>query len=131
MIRTRPFACDPASVSGARRFVREVLAGEPQATLDAAELMTSELATNSVQHARTGFEITIHGTTGEIRVEVRDHGQGNPTVRSSSPTEPTGRGLRIVGGLSESWGVVPGLRGKTVWFSLARSPAAERSRSEG
>jgi anti-sigma regulatory factor (Ser/Thr protein kinase) len=123
VISTRTFPCHPDSVARARRFVREIFASEPQATLDAAELMVSELATNGVQHARTEFDVTVHRSPGEIRVEVRDRGRGKPAVQFSGPTEPTGRGLLIVESLSDSWGVVPALSGKTVWFSLARAPA--------
>jgi len=124
VISTRTFPCHPDSVARARRFVREAFASEPPATVDAAELMVSELATNGVQHARTEFDVTVHSSPGELRVEVRDRGEGRPAVHFSAPTEPTGRGLLIVESLSHSWGVVPALSGKTVWFSLLRGPEA-------
>ena len=125
MTHTRSFQCRPDSVTAARRFVREVLSGLPREVIDAAELMTSELTTNSVRHAETGFELAIH-LQGQIRIEVRDCGSGRPTRLAPSPQDPSGRGLRIVESLSEAWGFAPAQDGKTVWFTLARPDAALR-----
>jgi anti-sigma regulatory factor (Ser/Thr protein kinase) len=105
-------------VSAARRFVRDVLRGQSRDLLDAVELMASELATNAIHHARTAFELAIEDGQGRIRVEVRDAGQGRPVPRSPAPYEQTGRGLRIVEAMSESWGVDLGSHGKTVWFTV-------------
>lgn len=124
---TRSFACEPASVPAARRFLREVLGGEPTELVEAAELMTSELVANSVRHANSEFELAI-STGGEIRVEVRDGGEGQPQLLSPTPREPTGRGLRIVDAMSDAWGVQPSPGGKTVWFTLARPGAGGRPR---
>jgi anti-sigma regulatory factor (Ser/Thr protein kinase) len=104
-------------VTAARRFVRDVLRDQSRETVDAVELMACELATNCVQHARTDFELAIH-SGGEIRVEVRDTGEGRPTLRSPTPHEPSGRGLRIVEAVSAAWGSIPSSSGKTVWFTL-------------
>jgi anti-sigma regulatory factor (Ser/Thr protein kinase) len=121
----RSFPRRSESIGQARRFVREVLGDGPPETIEAAELMVSELATNSVQHAQSAFEITIAGSGGSggsLRVEVRDCGAGEPTLRSPTPREPRGRGLRIVEALSTSWGIDPGPTGKTVWFTMPRRP---------
>lgn len=114
---TRRFHCASESVSAARRFVREALRDQPPEITQAAELMTSELVTNSVRHAHTGFELTIHSQE-EIRVEVRDTGAGTPTLLSPTPHDPSGRGLRIVEAMSNTWGITPTSDGKTVWFTL-------------
>lgn len=118
MTRVRQFSCRPESVTAARGFVRETLREQAQELVDAAELMACELATNCVQHARTDFELAISDGHGEIRVEVSDAGHGRPTLRSPTVLEPSGRGLRIVQGLSKAWGVVPGEDGTRVWFTL-------------
>src|SRR3954452_16754211 len=68
----------------------------PPAPMDAVELMVSELATNSVKHAHSDFKVSIKDSGGEIRVEVRDTGRGQPVLRFPAPTEPSGRRLRIV-----------------------------------
>ena len=126
MRQARRFHCQPESVAGARHFVRDLLCEEPREILEAAELMTSELATNSVRHARSDFELAIHLSRDEIRVEVSDHGEGQPIMRSPTPREQSGRGLRIVQELSEDWGITPSSNGKLVWFSLSsRAHAGE------
>ena len=102
----------------------------PRELVEAAELMTSELATNCVRHAHSDFELTIHDSRHEIRVEVSDSGQGQPTLRSPTPQEHSGRGLLIVEELSTSWGTIPSANGKLVWFTLPQdTPASERALS--
>ena len=118
MTRSRRFRCEAKSVSAARRFVRDVLREQSRETVEAAELMTSELATNSMRHAHSDFELAIHCSQRDIRIEVSDSGQGQPTLRSPTPHERSGRGLRIVQELSDTWGTVASTNGKTVWFTL-------------
>jgi anti-sigma regulatory factor (Ser/Thr protein kinase) len=121
---SRTFTADARSVGAARRYVTEVLCLHPQAQIDAVELMVSELATNSVKHAHSAFEVSIDDSRGEIRVEVRDTGRGRPVLRSPTPIEPSGRGLRIVDALSRAWGSVDSPDGKTVWFTLRSNAEA-------
>lgn len=119
MRRMRTFPAIPQSVHAARRFATGALVDSPARTLEAVELMVSELATNCIRHERTSFHIAILQTPHEIRVEVTDSGGGRPTMRSPGPDEPSGRGLQIVDMLSEHWGVQPeSPSGKTVWFTL-------------
>ena len=118
MRKARRFHCRSESVAGARQFVGDLLSDQPREIVEAAELMTSELATNCLRHARSDFELTIHLTRGEIRVELSDRGRGQPMLRSPTPRERSGRGLRIVQELSEDWGVSPSPNGKLVWFTL-------------
>ena len=128
MTRVRRFSCRPESVTAARGFVRETLRTQPQDVVDAVELMACELATNSVQHAQSDFELAIYEEQGEIRVEVSDAGHGRPTLRSPTSRDPSGRGLRIVQALSNEWGVVPGEDGTRVWFTLSCQSAGRPSR---
>ncbi len=121
---SREFPADRRSVSAARRFASEHLGNSPVDVREAVELMVSELATNCIRHVDSEFEVTVHRTEDAIRVEVSDPGTGTPSMRSPSPDEPTGRGLRIVDMLSDAWGVVPAdTTGKTVWFTLSLAPA--------
>jgi len=120
MRQLRSFPCRGESVGRARRFAREMLGAEPPQTLEAVELMVSELATNCVRHARSAFEVSIELSCGQIRVAASDAAEGHPTPRSPSPREPTGRGLLLVGALSDEWGVEERPEGKTVWFCLSR-----------
>lgn len=128
----RTFPAIPQSVHAARRFATDALSGMPTATLEAVELMVSELATNCIRHERMSFYVAISDSGGAIRVEVTDSGSGMPTLRSPGPNDPSGRGLQIVAMLSEEWGVEPEVpTGKTVWFSLPVGPAEEAAESEG
>jgi anti-sigma regulatory factor (Ser/Thr protein kinase) len=122
---TRSFPRRPESVAAARRFVKQALRGTATDVLDVVELMVSELATNCVRHTNTAFDLTVDRAKGLIRVEVTDRAGGTPTMRSPGPQDPTGRGLQIVNMLSDSWGVESRpTTGKTVWFTLAATPAA-------
>jgi anti-sigma regulatory factor (Ser/Thr protein kinase) len=114
-------------VPAARRFVRDVLREQSRELLDAVELMASELATNCIHHAQTCFELKIDDAQSQVRVEVRDSGQGRPVPRSPAPTDRTGRGLRIVEALADAWGVDRSSSGKTVWFTVPQDagPPAE------
>jgi anti-sigma regulatory factor (Ser/Thr protein kinase) len=131
MRQARRFDCEPESVAAARHFVRDLLSEEPRETVEAAELMSSELATNSVLHARSDFELAILRSREQIRVEVSDHGHGRPVPRSPTPQEQSGRGLQIVQALSEDWGITPSPGGKLVWFTLPlrTHPGEHQSRS--
>jgi anti-sigma regulatory factor (Ser/Thr protein kinase) len=122
----RGFTSSPDSVTQARRYVQEQLHGVSQDVSDAVAVMTSELATNSIRHAGSDFEVGVERGPDTIRVEVTDRGSGAPTVRSPDATSPSGRGLFIVEQLSDSWGVDPARdrRSKTVWFTVALLPAS-------
>lgn len=129
MRRARRFDCRHESVAGARHFIREVLGDQPREIAEAAELMASELATNSVRHAHSDFELAILLSRDKIRVEVSDYGQGEPVPRSPTPWEQSGRGLQIVQELSEMWGFSPSPGGKLVWFTLPLRPPVEEHKS--
>jgi len=117
----RQFRCRPEDVTAARLFVREHLSDEPPDTVQAAELMTSELATNCVMHAHSDFELAID-SHDQIRIEVSDAGRGRPTMLQPDVRALTGRGLRIVDAMSDAWGVIANTPGKTVWFTLPPQP---------
>lgn len=118
MIVQRAFAKEPASVPAARRLVKETMTGLPADLVERALLMVSELATNALKHASSAFTVTVDFTPARLKVEVADFGSGQPAVRHPSPSEPTGRGLQIVGALSTDWGVENSRAGKVVWFTL-------------
>jgi hypothetical protein len=51
-------------------------------------------------------------------------------MRCPGPTEPSGRGLRIVDMFAEKWGVEQhAAGGKTVWFTLDHGGRSSGSRS--
>jgi anti-sigma regulatory factor (Ser/Thr protein kinase) len=117
---TRQFELDPRSIGAARLFTKEALSGRPRELIESAVLMVSELATNSIRHATTGFQLTIACEREAVLIEVTDVGGGSPQLRSPAPEDLTGRGLRIVEALSDDWGVQRSASpGKTVWFKVA------------
>ena len=118
----RTFPAIPSSVHDARGFAADALPEIPDVTLDEIRLMVSELASNAIEHAPTSFDLTIHRTTEEVRVEVCDHGAGTPAMRSVGPDAVRGRGLEIVAMLSTHWGVQQESdSAKTVWFTVKLS----------
>jgi anti-sigma regulatory factor (Ser/Thr protein kinase) len=123
---TRRFAADPHSIGEARRFVAESLTGIDPDTLHSATLMVSELATNSIKHARSGFALTVVKAGDEIRIEVSDRGPGTPALRAPGEEAAGGCGLRLISTLCGAWGVefeqVPA---KTVWFTVRELAAEE------
>jgi anti-sigma regulatory factor (Ser/Thr protein kinase) len=125
---SRTFPHEAQSVPAARRFATAVLRGTSSEILEAIELMVSELATNCIRHTNSCFDLTITRSGRNIRVEATDHAGGTPTMRSPKPTDPSGRGLKIIDMLAAGWGVQSEAdAGKTVWFTIsdqAPAPAA-------
>ncbi|MBA2609093.1 MAG: ATP-binding protein [Actinobacteria bacterium] len=114
------FAGSASSVRAARAFITEKLANTPKSAVEDAVLIASELAANAVTHANSAFTICVEETTSHVRIEVRDRGEGAPTLRRPRPEEAYGRGLRIVSELARSWGVDEHPEGgKTVWADIA------------
>lgn len=106
------------SVSRARRFVRQVLSACPRQTAEIAELLTSELATNTVLHGRTAFDVVVNQDGGALRVAVHDENSRMPVPLMREPWDLHGRGLSMVEQLSDHWGTDQNGPGKTVWFDL-------------
>jgi serine/threonine-protein kinase RsbW len=125
MKQTRSFPEQPESVTAARRFATDVLQDVSPEVTATVELLVSELATNCIRHTDSAFDLTIIQSGRVIRVEATDYDDvGKPTMRSPQPTDPSGRGLRIVDALAAAWGVEHrSAPGKTVWFTVvARAP---------
>jgi len=125
------FERDPASVPAARRFVRDTLRGwELGGAEYAAVQLTSELTTNSLLHARSGFSVRVIRRPDALRVEVLDRSAVLPQRRSFSVTATTGRGVRLLDAYGLRWGAEPLDRSpyrKRVWVdvSLHADSAAE------
>jgi anti-sigma regulatory factor (Ser/Thr protein kinase) len=125
-VTSRVFGNAPEAVSAARHYVVDQLADVPRAIVDEVAVMVSELATNCVRHTDTEFTVNVERDHKRVRVEVTDRGAGAPTLRVPGADEPSGRGLRIVRELADSFGVQPlaGAPGKTVWFVVQLDHAA-------
>jgi anti-sigma regulatory factor (Ser/Thr protein kinase) len=103
----------------ARRLVADALRrwGLGGPLLDDAQIVISELATNAIRHARSGFSVAVRLTGSGVRLAVRDASRAEPEVRRVRG-EPTGRGMLIVSALATHWGVEVAPDGKTVWVEL-------------
>ncbi|MFE2748747.1 ATP-binding protein [Streptomyces scopuliridis] len=97
---------------------------------DYLELAVSELVTNAVVHGRAakGSRVTVTYRLDEERLwaEVRDWASGMPKISRPSPRgmyADGGRGLRVVAAITDRWGVIPRVIGKSVWFEFKRNSA--------
>ncbi|MFI8100790.1 SpoIIE family protein phosphatase [Streptomyces sp. NPDC086023] len=91
---------------------------------DEIELAADELMTNALVHTDGGGTVTLRLTAeGRIRVEVEDTSSALPRRREADDFAVSGRGLMLVDGLSDAWGVEPRGGGKCVWCEFA-VPAA-------
>ena len=104
----------PSSVPVARQLVHDVTAHLPRRAREAAELVTSELATNSVVHAGTQFEVFAAADDEVVEVVVADG-----TGWAPSESDGAGHGLLLVGLLSTDWATQIEPAGKRVWAQVA------------
>lgn len=119
--RRASFDADPVSASLARSFVVDQLVDDELSHLvEPVRLVTSELATNAILHARTPFTVTLARIEDVVVLTVSDHSPRTPVRRTPGPTGSSGRGLDIVAMTSLDWGVDAD-RGasKQVWASFS------------
>jgi anti-sigma regulatory factor (Ser/Thr protein kinase) len=107
---------DPASVPAARELVHEVTSHLPCRAREAAELVASELATNSVVHAGTAFEVFAAADDDTVEVVVADGTGWSPSAEHDGSS---GHGLLLVGLLASDWAAQLEDGGKRVWARLA------------
>jgi anti-sigma regulatory factor (Ser/Thr protein kinase) len=101
------------SVPTARQLVGTVTGHLPRRAREAAELITSELVTNSVLHAGTPFTVFAAVDDDSVELVVSD-GTGWIT---HDPAD-TGHGLLLVGLLAADWAADMEPDGKRVWARL-------------
>jgi hypothetical protein len=116
---SRRFPGTPLAVRHARIFVTDTLLSWGRADLvDPAGLVVTELAANAVRHVGCDFSVSLLRRDDVIRVAVGDRRPDAPTVRTSRPDEPHGRGLLLISGVSARWGTELVDDGKVVWAEL-------------
>jgi anti-sigma regulatory factor (Ser/Thr protein kinase) len=117
---------EPRSVRDARVFVAEAMSAVGMSS-SLALLLTSELASNVVQHARTTFELVVEVRPGLVHVELHDGVAITIAFRELIERHPgapemhvvSGRGLMLLTSSAASCGVVDkGPEGKAVWFDV-------------
>ena len=105
---------DESSVPAARDIVARVTEHLPRKAREAAGLVTSELATNSVVHAKTRFEVFAAADDEVVEVVVADRAGWVPAEKNPS----MGNGLLLVGLLASDWAAELETVGKRVWARL-------------
>jgi DNA-binding NarL/FixJ family response regulator len=115
------------SPRAARRVVERVLGswGCDEALVDIVTLLVSELVGNAVVHAVSDVELWIRLLADRLRVDVIDRSTVVPHRRSAGADDQTGRGSVLVERLATSWGITGRPDGKSVWFEVAITPAAD------
>lgn len=119
------FPCDPRGPRVARATLRAVLVGHGLAELAyRAELLASELTTNSVRHTKGPAAMRLHWLHPVLRVGVRDMSPDLPEPCLPERDAESGRGLMILDLVADRWGSCGigdgpyGRGGKTIWFEL-------------
>lgn len=129
VIRRIRLPADRRTPAAAREIVREVLteAGLTE-LLDETLLLTTEIATNGVVHARTDIDLEVVADRDEVTVTVTDFADGQPARTTPNGVELAegGRGMLLVDHFATSWGTNHHASGKGVWFRLSRSAEAAR-----
>ena len=131
-----PMAALPTAPGAARGYTDNALASWGMSALsDLAELVSSELVTNSVKAStdrQTQGPVYIGGRVAVVRlvllsdrqrlvIEVYDQAPGQPVIREPTRDSEGGRGLLVVAQMSQQWGWNPlvGQHGKVVWAELS------------
>lgn len=108
---------EPRNVVLARRWVADQAPELGDDGLQTLRLLTSELVTNAVVHARTEVELGITVTEHDVLVTVHDLDLGRREQRTHD--RDGGRGLGLVRDLSAASGQTRhAAGGKTAWFRL-------------
>jgi anti-sigma regulatory factor (Ser/Thr protein kinase) len=115
----------PRVVGEARQFVRQHAPGVSDDLLETLLLLTSELVTNAVIHARTPLEVGITVTDHSLIVTVHDEDLGEAPARAG---REGGWGLGLVRAFADDYDMEHHVgAGKTAWFRVTRDqkqPAA-------
>lgn len=121
----------PETVRDVRRFVMRTVDSWGADTAYEASLLTSELATNAVIHARTRYTVRVSRRGDRIRVEVSDGSTASARRCHFSALSGTGRGLGMVADTAEAWGVETLPAGKVIWFEICTAAESIVEQSAG
>jgi anti-sigma regulatory factor (Ser/Thr protein kinase) len=126
----------PSSPFWARRHTEAVMRAWrlPASDIQTAQLLVSELVTNSVKHTRGPTVGTTYGQLAEVKaislilryhddrliIEVYDSDPTPPILTEAAPDSESGYGLVLVRALSKEWSYyLPPSGGKTVYCVIA------------
>ncbi|MFJ3309974.1 SpoIIE family protein phosphatase [Streptomyces sp. NPDC086549] len=107
---------DPATVADARRQATEQLtAWHLDEAVFVTELVVSELVTNAIRYGRPPIRLRLIHDHHTLTCEVFDSSNTAPHMRRARTFDEGGRGLLLVGQLTQRWGTRHTSVGKTVW----------------
>ncbi|WP_328683041.1 ATP-binding protein [Streptomyces sp. NBC_00343] len=116
------FTADPEEVAALRRIMRLHLGlwGLHDVT-DGAQLCVSELVSNVITHVGAGtpatLAVSMNGT--RLRIEVHDPDtRALPTLMEATSDSEGGRGMALVDGVADRWGVLLRPDRKVTWCEL-------------
>lgn len=110
----------PESAGVARRFVSEQAGAVDESVGYRLSLLTSEVVTNAVLHARTALQVGLTHHHDGLMVAVGDRNLALPEQHPYSEQSNGGRGIPILEQLADDWGITTYEGGKTVWFVVWR-----------
>jgi anti-sigma regulatory factor (Ser/Thr protein kinase) len=113
----------PQATPLARKFVAGHLAGVAPDVVADVELLTSELVTNVILHARTHVHVGIAHDADNVLVVVQDFSDKTTAERADTTAaglRESGRGMAIVASLADDfgWKRLPDEVGKVMWFAI-------------
>lgn len=121
---------DLSNAGAARRFVRAQMAGCPESTIYDASLLVTELATNAIVHANTGFVVGVIAGEAEVLVAVADERDDRNPILGRMPAAEdiveVSRGIATVRAIASDfgWYVLADPPGKVIWFTLGHPTGA-------
>ena len=113
----------PGRSTAAPRLARQALAEWlatvpcPASVVRDAEIVVSELTSNTVVNTRSDPTIVASFDDGRLRIEVHDEDRAPPCMREK-PGVGGGWGLRLVAAVADGWGWSPTRSGKQVWTEI-------------
>ena len=114
-------ACSPHAPGVARRAVEELGGDVDPGVIRDAQLLVSEVVTNSIKHSGSDdpIRLRVWARQNGLKVEVADGGSGfNGEPPAAAGDGDGGRGLLILESLADSWGKTCDMRAR-VWFELS------------
>ncbi|MFI7286695.1 SpoIIE family protein phosphatase [Streptomyces anulatus] len=116
LVATWDLAQDPTTPATARVLVRDRLQGWGlgEDTVEATELIVSELVTNAVRYGTPPLRLRLL-LDSTLTCEVHDGSTASPHLRHARTVDEGGRGLFIVSRLASHWGARHGPDGKVLW----------------
>jgi anti-sigma regulatory factor (Ser/Thr protein kinase) len=115
----RFFVAMPTAARDVRCFVRNALTPwADETSIENAEIIASELATNAVRHAQSPFRVGLVCADDSLRISVRDASFALPVRLTPDGVLVGGRGVQLVAALAREWGTRDEPDGKTVWAEL-------------